>query len=151
MHCFSFKLMDKEILEFINQNKVATVACVSEGAPYCFNCYYSFLETEACLVYKSSFGTRHEELLKKNNLVAGTIIPEQVEVAVIKGIQFQGVLLGDSLERGIKASASYYLKFPFAMAVPGKLYVIEMQEVKFTDNTRGFGFKQQWKKVASDR
>ncbi len=81
-----------------------------------------------------------------NKKLAGTIIPEQIELAVIRGIQFEGVLLDDSLELTMKASAAYYLSFPFAMAMPGKLYTIEIQSVKFTDNTKGFGFKQQWQR-----
>ena len=141
--------MGKEIADFIDQNKVATVACVGDGLPYCFNCYYSFIEQEGLLIYKSSYGTRHEDIMQKNKTVAGTIIPEQIEVSIIRGIQFQGLLLNDNLEIGMKASASYYLKFPFAMAVPGKLYVLELHEIKFTDNTRGFGFKQHWKKSGS--
>src|SRR5689334_8384484 len=112
-------MIDKDILEFIAENKVATVCCVdSEALPYCFNCYYSFMEKEGILVYKSSLGTHHEELLKKNTQVAGTIIPEHIEVAVIKGIQFRGVLLGETFDLTMKASAAYYLKFPFALAVP---------------------------------
>jgi len=139
--------MDNEITGFINEQKVATVACIDEAKmPYCFNCYYSFMEPEGLLVYKSSFNTRHEELLKLNKQVAGTIIPEQIEVATIRGIQFEGLLLEDSLELAMKASASYYLRFPFAMAVPGKLYLIQLDKIKFTDNTRGFGFKQQWQR-----
>jgi uncharacterized protein YhbP (UPF0306 family) len=138
--------MDKEIVEFINANKVATVCCTENNHPHCFNCYYSFLEMEGLLVYKSSLGTKHEEIMKMHKVVAGTIIPEQLEVVVIKGIQYEGLLLDDTMELTIKVSASYYLKFPFAMAVPGKVYAIQLNAIKFTDNMRGFGFKQQWKR-----
>lgn len=139
-------MIDQEISAFIAEQKVATVACVEDGLPYCFNCYYSFLEQEGILVYKSSFNTRHESILKKNPVVAGTIIPEQIEVATIRGIQFEGVLLDESLDLTVKASAAYYLRFPYAMAVPGKLYMLQLNAIKFTDNTRGFGFKQHWKR-----
>ena len=138
--------MEKDILEFINGNIVATVCCVEEDRPYCFNCYYSFIEKEGLLIYKSSFGTKHEEILRRNKSVAGTIVPEHLEVSVIKGIQYEGVLMEDSMELTIKASASYYLKFPFAMAVPGKVYALELRNIKFTDNTKGFGYEQHWTK-----
>lgn len=139
-------MIDKEIIDFIYQYKVATIACVEENKPYCFNCYYSFMEQDGFLVYKSSFNTRHENILNNNKQVAGTIIPEQIEVSTIRGIQFEGILLDASLEITMKASSSYYLRFPFAMAVPGKLYVVALHSIKFTDNTKGFGFKQQWTK-----
>lgn len=138
--------MEQEIMDFISEHHVASVACCEENIPYCFNCFYSFIKEGALLVYKSSFNTRHEQILEKHKNVAGTIVPEQVEVATIKGVQFQGVLLNDGIELAMKASASYYSRFPFAMAVPGKIQVIELQHVKFTDNTRGFGFKQHWSK-----
>ncbi|HRO42688.1 MAG TPA: hypothetical protein PL009_07620 [Flavipsychrobacter sp.] len=139
-------MIDPEIVGFIKEQKVATVACVENNLPYCFNCYYSFIEQDGLLVYKSSFNTRHESILQNHKDVAGTIIPEQIDVAIIKGIQFEGKLLDDNLELAVKVSASYYLRFPFALTVPGKLYVIEISSLKFTDNTRGFGFKQHWRR-----
>lgn len=138
--------MDKEIADFIAACKVATVCCLDNGAPYCFNCFYSFMEKEGLIVYKSSHGTKHEELLKTNKAVAGTIIPEEIEVATIRGIQYEGILLDDDLQLSLKASSSYYLRFPFAMAIPGKLYVLSPSSIKYTDNTKGFGYKKQWQK-----
>lgn len=138
--------MEKEIADFITECKVATVCCVDDGVPYCFNCYYAFIEHDGLLVYKSSLGTRHEEMLKKNKIVAGTIIPEQIELATIRGIQYEGVLLDDDFQLNLKASSAYYMRFPFAMAVPGKLYVLSLASIKFTDNSKGFGYKKLWRK-----
>jgi hypothetical protein len=138
--------MEQSIQDFIKECKVATV-CVTDGEqPYCFNCYYSFIEREVFLVYKSSYGTQHEKLLEKNARVAGTIIPEQIDLTTLRGVQFEGEVLKDSFDISMKASAAYYLKFPFAMAVPGKIYVISLDKIKFTDNAKGFGFKQHWEK-----
>ena len=136
--------MDKEIVDFINECKVATVCGALEDKPYCFNCYYSFMEQDGLLVYKSSFGTKHEKMLELNANVAGTIIPEQIDLATLRGIQFEGLLMKESIDITMKASSSYYLRFPFAMAVPGKIYIIELKKIKFTDNSKGFGYKQHW-------
>ncbi|HTM66827.1 MAG TPA: hypothetical protein VL093_10930 [Flavipsychrobacter sp.] len=138
--------MEQDIVQYIGEQKVATIACVDNNMPYCFNCYYSFIEEEALLIYKSSLNTHHEQLLEKNKNIAGTIIPEQIDVTTIRGIQFEGMLLNETWELTMKASSSYYLRFPFAMAVPGKLYLISLHSVKFTDNTKGFGHKQHWQK-----
>lgn len=138
--------MDKAIIDFINECKVATVCGSSDERPYCFNCYYSFIEDEALLVYKSSFGTTHEKVLELNANIAGTIIPEQIDLTTLRGVQFEGILMKESIDIAMKASSSYYLRFPFAMAVPGKIYVIELKKIKFTDNARGFGYKQHWEK-----
>lgn len=138
--------MEKEFADFIAECKVATVCCVDNGVPYCFNCYYAFIEEEGLLIYKSSLGTKHEEILKYNKIVAGTIIPEEIVLAIIRGIQYEGILLDDDFQLNLKASAAYYLRFPFAMAIPGKLYVLALSAIKYTDNTKGFGYKKQWKK-----
>ena len=81
--------------------------------------------------------------------MAGTIIPKDIDVAVIRGVQFQGIVLPDSFDLSMKASTSYYLAFPFAAAIPGKLYVISLNVVKFTDNTKGFGYKSHWNRPAA--
>lgn len=138
--------MEKEIADFINECKVATICGVEDQQPYCFNCYFAFSEQEAWLIYKSSYGTRHEKILEVNPIVAGTIIPEQIDLATLRGIQFEGILLEERFDVSVKASSAYYLRFPFAMAVPGKIYVVELKKIKLTDNARGFGHKQHWEK-----
>lgn len=135
-----------EIIQFIKECKVATVCTSNNNVPYCFNCYFSFLEKEGVLIYKSSFGTKHEEMMLNNKLVAGTIIPENIELSLIRGIQFEGNLLEESMEMSFKASTAYYLQYPFAFGFPGKIYVIEINKMKFTDNTKGFGHKQHWQR-----
>lgn len=139
-------MIDHEITSFINENKVATLCTSNNNEPYCFNCYYSFMEQDGMLVYKSSTDTKHDKMLLQNHNVAGTIIPENVDVVSIRGIQFEGLLMNDCFDLGIKISASYYLKYPFAIAMPGKLFAIQLNRIKFTDNTRGFGFKQKWER-----
>ncbi len=135
-----------EMVLFINSVKVATVCCCEDNLPWCFNCYYAFRKEEGLLIFKSSSGTRHESTLGKNRNVAGTIIPEQIVLANIQGIQFEGTLLDDSIGGSMKAAATYYLAFPFAMAVPGKLYLIQLDNLKFTDNKRAFGYKSHWRR-----
>jgi hypothetical protein len=139
-------MIDEEIVAFINENKVATVCASVNNEPYCFNCYYSFMEQDGLLVYKSSTGTKHDKMLVENNKTAGTIVPENTEVTSIRGIQFEGLVLKERFELSLKLSASYYLKYPFAMAMPGTLFAIQINKMKFTDNTRGFGFKQNWER-----
>lgn len=133
-----------EMTGFIRNQKAATVCCIENHAPYCFNCFYAFMEEEGWLIYKSSSATRHEKILQHSRLVAGTIIPEEIAVATIQGIQFEGEILEDRLGASVKATAAYYFRFPFAAAVPGMIRIIALNHIKFTDNTRGFGHKESW-------
>ncbi len=135
------------ITDFIKAQTAATVCCLAQNAaPYAFNCYYAFEEKKGWLIYKSGFSTAHEEMLKKDARVAGTIIPEQIILATLQGIQYQGAQLPDSLEISMQAASVYYLKYPFAMAVPGKIFAIRLDTIKFTDNARGFGHKENWQR-----
>ena len=44
---------------------------------------------------------------------------------------------------------NYYLHYPLSAAMDGRLWVIQLNWIKFTDNTRGFGFKQHWNRENS--
>jgi uncharacterized protein len=134
-----------EILDLINSNKTATICCASNNKPYCFNCFYSVLEDEGCLVFKSSESTKHMQILSENNAIAGTIIPSEFSMTKIQGIQFEGSLI-DKDGVASKATRSYYLRFPFAVAMPGKLWVIELQTMKYTNTTNGIKHKLEWER-----
>jgi uncharacterized protein YhbP (UPF0306 family) len=85
-------------------------------------------------------------LLEKNPLVAGTIQPDKLNPLAIKGIQYQGrVLDADDVKSGI-AKAFYHYRFPFATVMPGDVRIIELTEIKMTDNSAGFGKKILWKR-----
>jgi uncharacterized protein len=144
------KKPDRDIVEFIRINKVATVCCCAENLPYCFNCFYSFLENEVCLVYKSDVNTKHSQIIINNFNVAGTITAPLENIKIIKGVQFEGIVLHEKSEFLNAAYKSYYSKFPFAIAVPGRLYVIRLNSIKFTDNSRGFGSKEYWNRLSEE-
>ena len=137
-----------EISGFIKENKLATVCCTISDNPYCFNCFYSFLEEENCIVFKSTPGAKHCDILDKNNKVAGTIVSGKTDLSKLQGIQFEGIIFKESSIYKLKAAASYYFKFPFALAMPGELWVIELQSIKFTNHAKGFGHKSYWQKKA---
>ena len=138
--------INKEILELITNNKTATVCCSINDKPYCFSCFYSVLEDENCIVFKSSESTKHMKILLENNQVAGTIIPSEISMSKIIGVQFEGILI-EKENTGLKAARSYYLRFPFAVTVPGKLWIIELHSIKYTNTTNGIKHKLEWEMV----
>ena len=138
--------INTEIPDLITSNKTATICCSLNDKPYCFNCFYSFLEEENCIVFKSSESTKHIKILSENNQIAGTIIPPEISMAKIVGIQFEGILVEkDTI--GLKATKSYYLRYPFAVTVPGKLWIIELHAIKYTNTTNGIKHKLEWERV----
>jgi uncharacterized protein YhbP (UPF0306 family) len=138
--------MDKKILNYINSNKVFTMATAMNNQPYCANCFYVFDENNYTLIFLSDDTTRHISEALSNELVAGTITTEVTSVAKIQGIQFEGVFVNPSIEQADDFYKIYHEKFPFARAKPSPIWGIEITSIKMTDNTLGFGKKTIWSK-----
>lgn len=135
--------IDTKISDFIVHNNIASVCCTADNIPYCFNCFYSVLKDEMCIVFKSSVDTKHVQILADNKLVAGTIIDSDINLARVVGIQFEGV----NIENGniaTRAAKSYYLRYPFAIAMPGKLWILELNAIKYTSTINGVKHKLDW-------
>ena len=138
--------INKKILEFISLNKTATVCCAEDNKPHCFNCFYAVMENEGCIVFKSSEGSKHMQILSENKLVAGTIISSELSLAKIEGVQFEGSVVEKEYLK-MKAVKSYYLRYPFAVAVPGNIWVIELDAIKYTNTTNGIKHKEDWERI----
>lgn len=136
----------QKAFDFIQAAKVLTYCTSVDQQPHCAPCYYSFLKQgeDYFLLFKSSEDTQHIREALINPLVAGSILPNRkMEVSSNQGIQFKGLFIVDSEERA-KLKKSYYAKFPFAKAVPGEVWAIQLEHIKMTDNTLGFGKKLKW-------
>ena len=137
--------MDEEIVRFLQQQTCATICVVDEnGSPYCFNCMYAFTGEFGLLYFKSSADTHHAGLLKTSSLVAGTILPDKLNVILPKGVQFNGLVLQEHDPLTEKASLFYHKKFPIAIAVSGEVWTIRINRIKMTDSTKGFRKKITW-------
>ena len=137
--------MQTPIKEFLKGNKVASICFVDkEGNPYCVNCFYFFDDENGILVFKSSFGTKHDAFIMTNAKVAGTILPDSLDALKIKGIQFSGKIMDKSLPDTFKLSSNYTKKYPLSLTLPGYIWAIHLEHVKFTNNTLGFGNKTVW-------
>lgn len=137
--------ISKNISEFLNDNKIATVCFVdNEGKPYCINCFYVYDEKSLLLIFKSSVGTTHHNFIKPDTHVAGTILPGTIDFLKIKGIQFNGKLVDEKHIGNLELSSKYTKKFPISLAIPGYVWGVKLNYIKFTDNTLGFGNKNIW-------
>ncbi len=134
-----------KVKEFLGANKVSTVCFINaEGKPYCINCFYVFDEGTTTLVFKSSYGTSHDALVKAGADVAGTIVPDEINVMSLKGIQFTGILLDKKEIDECKLGTQYIKSFPMSLAMPGYVWAVKLKHLKYTDNTLGFGNKTLW-------
>lgn len=139
--------MTDKFNSYIQGQSCANVCCVDEkGKPHCFNCFYAYDSEQQLLYYKSSADTKHSSIILKNAAVAGTILPDRLNKLLIKGLQFEGEVLSFDHPLAKTASTFYHKKNPIALAMPGEVWTIKIDSMKFTDNSLGFGKKLNWQR-----
>ena len=137
--------MNQKISEFLKHQTCSSICCVdAEGKPYSFTIFYAFDIYEGLLYFKSSDNTRHAAILKANPFVSGTILPDKLNHLHVVGIQFEGVIIPANHPLASKATFHYYHKHPFASAMPGEIWTVQINRIKFTDSTIGFSNKIKW-------
>ena len=139
------KDIPENIKGFISTNQIASVCFVDENKfPYCINCFFAVDIVNKLIVFKSSTGTRHHAHTLAKAPIAGTILPEKIEKLKIRGAQFNATILSNEELISFNCSATYYKQYPFALAMPGYIWAANLNFIKFTDNTLGFGNKTIW-------
>lgn len=136
--------MDEKIQFFLDGQKNLSFCTAVDNTPYCASCFYSYVSEGNFIVFKSDKNTKHIANAHINDKVAGTILPDVDKVGTIRGIQFSGKFIIPEGDLLVQAKKKYYSKYPFALAMGGDLWAIELLFVKMTDNTLGFGKKSIW-------
>lgn len=139
--------MDESIINFLQNQSVMTVCYTDvEGNPNCFPCFFAFNNSKALLYFKSSSSSYHVKNLGNKPEVAGSILPDKLNIMALKGVQFQATVLPPDHPLMHNASRYYYQRFPMALVIPGDIYSIQLTEIKMTDGAKGFGKKITWKR-----
>ena len=138
--------MPEQIITFLEEQTVVTIATSVNDQPYCASCYYAYVPGDNLLVFKSDSDTRHIEEALQNNQVGGTVLPDNVTKVKPKGVQFTGIFSKAESGIGEKAKKAYLKKYPVAGIFRGDIWVIELSKIKFTDNTLVFGKKTLWER-----
>ena len=139
--------MNDRIITFFKKQTAASICCVNEmNEPYSFSCFFAFNSTENLLYYKSSPSAYHSKILLKNPKVSGTIMPDKLNKLAVKGIQFTGVVLAETDPLCVDAFKNYHSRFPMAIAIPGVVWAIQLNQLKMTDNVPGFFKKHSWQR-----
>ena len=142
--------MNKDIVDFIKKQKAATLCTLDEaGNPYCFSCFFAFDAEKALLFYKTHGASKHAAFMLRRKEIAGTILPDKLNAVIVKGIQFEGVVLTSGHPLAAHASKVYHLRYPFALALPGVLWAIQLHHIKMTDSSKGFGTKMEWERAGT--
>lgn len=133
---------DKSIIRFIKKHHLLTLCTTDGTVPWAASCFYIYCEKNNTLVFASDADTRHIKNALQQHLVAGTIAPETFIIKRIRGIQFSGVL-SEVTEENLRKK--YVKRFPVALFIPFKMWMITLHYIKMTDNSLGFGKKIIWR------
>lgn len=128
------------IVRFVRKHHVLTLATQGAEGVWCANCFYAFDRDRGLLLFTSSAETRHGMEMAENPRVAASILLETRIVGRIQGLQITG-----TVRRADEREKILYLKrFPYAAVAELHLHALEMEHLKYTDNTLGFGKKLIW-------
>lgn len=142
--------MNEHFNSFLEENTCASFACLDpHGHPYCFTCFYAVDLKEGLLYFKSSSDSNHAGYLLSNRIVSGTILPDKLNKLQVKGIQFEGTVLAFDDVLTKSAGLHYYKTNPMAVAMPGEIWTVQLNRVKYTDSTLGFGKKIIWERTVN--
>ena len=138
--------MERNIIKYIKDNKVFTLATSVDNIPYCANCFYAYDEVNKTLLFLSDKSTKHITDALINERVGGSIQNGVTEVSKLKGIQFTGEFINPTVIEQEAFYKLYYDKYPFAKEIPAPIWAIQLHWIKMTDNTLGFGKKLIWER-----
>jgi uncharacterized protein YhbP (UPF0306 family) len=133
--------MDSKICTFIQEHHLLSLATLGEQL-WCCSLFYVFDENCDSFVVATDPQTLHGSNVIGNTNVAGTVALETKTISKIQGIQFQGSMTQDNVNKEL-----YFKRFPYALAMNPMLWNIRLDEIKMTDNTFGFGKKLLWKRA----
>jgi uncharacterized protein YhbP (UPF0306 family) len=138
--------VDQQIIDFINEHHLLTLATSQNNTPYCCNVFYVYDSLSNQLIFSSDTKTKHAQDFIANLNVAGTIALETKEVSKIQGVQLLGTiqeLKGADLEI---AKEQYMNAFAYAKNMEIHLWAMPLSFIKMTHNKLGFGKKLVWEK-----
>ncbi len=128
--------------DFIQKHHVLSLATSQNDRPSSCSVFYAFMPEDNCFIFASEYESEHIQNIMQNADVSATIHDEQRELMLIKGIQIKG-----QVAQAHSRHEHFYLKtFPEAQDIKKEIWIIEIRELKFTDNQDiGFGQKEVWK------
>jgi len=139
--------VDGRIVRFLKKHHVLTLATVGAEGAHCSNLFYAWCEAEAAFVFTSAADTLHARQALDDPRVAGSVVLETRAVGKVQGVQFTGRMYRPEGAALAAARSRYLRRFPYAAAMPLDLWMAEVDRLKMSDNTLGFGKKLVWNRT----
>ena len=132
------------INRWLMKQHVVSWCVASRGELWCANAFYIYDPQQVAFYILSDDHTRHSQMTGLQSSVAGTVNGQPKTVALIRGVQFTGEIRRMEEEESAGPRAQYNRRFPVARMLSAPMWEIRLTEIKFTDNTLGFGKKLHW-------
>ena len=84
--------IDQQIIHFLNEHHLLTLATSQNNKPYCCNLFYVYDEISNQLIFSTDTKTKHAQDFITNTNVAGSIALETKDVSKIQGVQLLGTI-----------------------------------------------------------
>ena len=138
--------IDQQIIHFLNEHHLLTLATSQNNKPYCCNLFYVYDQVSNQLIFSTETKTKHAQDFICNTNVAGSIALETKEVSKIQGVQLLGTIFELKGERLKIAKEQYIKAFSYAANMDLHLWAMPLNFIKMTHNKLGFGKKLIWEK-----
>lgn len=132
------------ISRWLEKQRVVSWSVAKEGELWAASAFYLYDREPVAFYLLSEAHTRHAQMSGTRAQVAGTVNGQPKTVALIRGVQFRGEIRLLEGEESAVIRARYNRRFPIAKLMPAPVWEIRIDELKFTDNTLGFGKKFHW-------
>ncbi|WP_165461951.1 YhbP family protein [Atlantibacter sp.] len=136
------------ISRWLGKQHVVSYCVANEQDMWCANAFYLYCPQDVAFYFLSDPQTRHGQISSTQTRVAGTVSGQTKNVALIRGVQFKGELRLLDAQEGAPLRERYNRRFPVARMMSAPVWAIQLNELKFTDNTLGFGKKFIWQRQA---
>ncbi|HDG1671061.1 MAG: YhbP family protein [Kluyvera cryocrescens] len=132
------------ISRWLAKQHVVSWCVANEGELWCANAFYVYDPQRVAFYLLSEETTRHGQMTGKQAPVAGTVNGQPKTVALIRGVQFKGEIRLLDGDEAAEKRALYVRRFQVARVLSAPVWELRLDELKFTDNTLGFGKKLHW-------
>ncbi|GJL33670.1 hypothetical protein PUATCC27989T_05105 [Phytobacter ursingii] len=132
------------ISRWLAKQHVVTWCVANRGELWCANAFYIYDPQKVAFYLLSEDHTRHSQMTGLQTNIAGTVNGQPKTVALIRGVQFTGEIRRLEETESAGPRAQYNRRFPVARVLSAPMWEIRLTELKFTDNTLGFGKKLHW-------
>ncbi len=138
--------IDLQIIRFLNEHHLLSLATSQNNKPYCCNLFYVYDQQSNQLIFSTETKTKHAQDFIKNTYVAGSIALQTKVVNEIQGVQLLGKILELKGEHLKIAKRKYIKAFSYAANLDLHLWAMPLNFIKMTHNELGFGKKLIWEK-----